>query len=97
MLNDTLLTQGRLSGMVKFPNHDGRNRRLSLAPQGEKVLSAQTAVFHTHAGSVSGERCVPIGRVATSSIREDWRLIVSRGALLPCLFLYPKSRGVFHV
>lgn len=81
-------------GKVRLPNQTSRNRRLSLAQQGEKVLSAQTAVFHTYAGSVSGGKCVHIDRVATSSFREGWRLRLSRGALLPCLFLYPESSEV---
>lgn len=88
------LTEGTETGKVKAPNHDSRNRRLSLAPQGEKALSAQTAIFRVPAWSVSSGQRVHIGRVATSSIREDWRLIVSRGALLPCLsFLIPNHEA----
>ena len=91
------LTHGRCWGMVKAPNQSSRNRRLALAPQGAEVLSAHTAIFHAPAGSVSGWRRVHIGGVATSSIREDWRLRLSRGALLPRLFFFnPKSIEVPH-
>ena len=80
------LTHDGDSGMVEAPNRVSRNRRLALAPQGAEVLSAQTAISHAPAGSVSGGRRVHIGGAATSSIREDWRLYTSRGALLPRLF-----------
>ena len=92
------LTAGCLSATVKAPNRTSRNRRLALAPQGAEVLSAHTAIFHAPAGSVSDGRRVHIGGVATSSIREDWRLCTSRGALLPRLFFFnPKSYEVPHV
>ena len=91
------LTHDRAWGILNFPNQSSRNRRLALAPQGAEVLSAHTAIFHAPAGTVSGGRCVYIGGVATSSIREDWRLRLSRGALLPRLFFFnPKSIEVPH-
>ena len=85
-MSTSVLTFARRSLILNSPNHMSRNRRLSALPKSGEVLSALSAIFHTLGGAVSGEVYVYIGRVATSSIREDWRLIVSRGALLPCLF-----------
>ena len=64
------LTPARDRGMMKAPNDDGRNRRLSLAPQGEKILFAHTAITHTLAGTVSGGWCAYIGRVQRPGRRE---------------------------
>jgi len=82
----------------EFPNYTSRNRRLSRSPHGEKVLSAHSAIFHVPAGIVSSGRYVSIGRPATSSIREDWRLRIGRGALcgLP-LFLTLELYEVSYV
>ena len=85
-MSTSVLTFALRSLILISPNHDSRNRRLSALPKSGEVLSALSAIFHTLGGAVSGEAYVYVGRVATSSIREDWRLIVSRGALLPCLF-----------
>ena len=85
-MSTSVLTFAPRSLILISPNHDSRNRRLSALPKSGEVLSALSAIFHTLGGAVSGEVYVYVGRVATSSIREDWRLIVSRGALLPCLF-----------
>ena len=91
------LTVGRLFATVKTPNQSSRNRRLALAPQGAEDLSAHTAIFHAPAGTVSGGWRVYVGGVATSSIREDWRLRLSLGALWPRLFFFnPKSIEVPH-
>ena len=87
-MSTSVLTFACRSLILISPNHDSRNRRLSALPKSGKVLSALSAIFHTLGGAVSGEAYVYVGRVATSSIREDWRLIVSRGALWPCLFLF---------
>ena len=91
------LTDRGISLILNSPNQSSRNRRLSHAPHGEKVLSAQTAIFHALDGAVSAEVRVYVGRVATSSIREDWRLRLSRGALFnPASFFNPfKSIEVF--
>ena len=70
----SLLTFVCHSLILIFPNLVSRNRRLSRAPHGEEVLSAPSAIFHVPAGIVSSGRRVSIGRPATSSIREDWRL-----------------------
>ena len=92
----SLLTFALRSLILNSPNRISRNRRLSRAPHGEEVLSAPSAIFHVPAGIVSSGRRVSIGRPATSSIREDWRLHLSRGALSVCLFLLnpPKSSEV---
>ena len=85
-MSTSVLTFALRSLILISPNQSSRNRRLSALPKSGEDLSALSAIFHTLGGAVSGEVYVYIGRVATSSIREDWRLIVSRGALLPCLF-----------
>ena len=64
------LTHALAWGMVEAPNCDSRNRRLSLAPQGEKDLSAYSAITHTLAGTVSGGRCAYIGRAQRPGRRE---------------------------
>lgn len=92
------LTGGGNLLILKSPNYMSRNRRLSHAPHGDKVLSAPSAIFRASAGTVSSGQRVSIGRPATSSIREDWRFHVDRGALygLP-LFLIPELHEVFYV
>ena len=85
-MSTSVLTFALRSLILISPNHDSRNRRLSALPKSGEVLSALSAIFHTLGGAVSTEAYVYVGRVATSSIREDWRLCVSRGALWPCLF-----------
>ena len=85
------LTGAGLSETLRLPNDTSRNRRLFALPKGGEVLSAYSAIFRAPAGIVSGGRRVSIGRVATSSIREDWRPHIGRGALLPCLFFYPET------
>ena len=91
-MSTSVLTFAPCSLILISPNQSSRNRRLSALPKSGEDLSALSAIFHTLGGAVSGEVYVYIGRVVTSSIREDWRLIVSRGALLPCLF-YFKSQN----
>ena len=91
-MSTSVLTFARRSLILSSPNCDSRNRRLLALPKSGEVLSALSAIFHTLGGAVSGEAYVYVGRVATSSIREDWRLITGRGALLPCLFHF-KSRN----
>ena len=84
----SLLTGTGESVNFEFPNFVSRNRRLSRAPHGEKVLYAPSAIFHAPAGIVSSGRRVSIGRPATSSIREDWRLYEGRGALFGLPFSF---------
>ncbi len=91
-MSTSVLTFVLRSLILSFPNCDSRNRRLFALPKSSEVLSALSAIFHTLGGVVSTEAYVYVGRVATSSIREDWRLITGRGALLPCLFHF-KSRN----
>lgn len=75
-------------------NQVRRSNRLSCFPRAGKSIAAYSAV---EAPAVSSGRLSHIGGVATSSIREDWRLHLSRGALLPRLFfLIPKSSEVPH-
>ena len=64
------LTAARCSGMVEAPNLESHNRRLSLAPQGEKVLSASSAISRSPAGTVSGGLYAFIGRVQRPMSRE---------------------------
>ena len=87
-MSTSVLTFAPRSLILISPNYASRNRRLLALPKSGEVLSALSAIFHTLGGAVSGEVYVYIGRVATSSIREDWRLCVSRGALLPCLSFF---------
>ena len=74
-------------------NHDRRSNRLSCFPRAGKSIAAYSAV---EAPAVSSGRLSHIGGVATSSIREDWRLIVSRGALLSRLFFLIPTHEVPH-
>ena len=85
-MSTSVLTFALRSLILISPNQSSRNRRLSALPKSGEDLSALSAIFHTLGGAVSGEVYVYVGRVATSSIREDWRLRLSRGALSPCLF-----------
>ena len=95
-MSTSVLTFARRSLILNSPNHMSRNRRLSALPKSGEVLSALSAIFHTLGGAVSTEAYVYVGRVATSSIREDWRPHMSRGALSVCLFHFnpPKSYEV---
>ena len=86
-MSTSVLTFALRSLILNSPNQVSRNRRLSALPKSGEDLSALSAIFHTLGGAVSGEAYVYVGRVATSSIREDWRLHLSRGALSVCLFL----------
>lgn len=84
-----------LYGTLEAPNQSSRNRRLSCLPKVGKSsvhASAYISVPEVYPATVI------IGRDATSSIREDWRLRLSRGALFPCLFSFnPKSIEASHV
>ncbi len=74
-------------------NRDRRSNRLSCFPRAGKSIAAYSACLV--AGMFIG-RLAHIGGVATSSIREDWRLITSRGALLSRLFFLIPNREVSH-
>ena len=74
-------------------NRDRRSNRLSCSPRAGKSIAAYSACLA--AGMFIG-RLAHIGGVATSSIREDWRLITSRGALLSRLFFLIPNREVSH-
>lgn len=65
-----------------------RSNRLSCFPRAGKSIAAYSA--RLAAGIFIG-RLAHIGGVATSSIREDWRLHEGRGGLLPRLFFYPQT------
>lgn len=91
------LTGGGNLLILESPNRKSHNRRLSALPKGGKVLSAPSAIFRAPAGIVSSGQRVSIGRPATSSIREDWRPLSSRGALLglPSFFNPEIERGCY--
>lgn len=91
------LTGGGNLLILKSPNRKSHNRRLSALPKSGKVLSAPSAIFRASAGTVSSGQRVSIGRPATSSIREDWRPLSSRGALLglPSFFNPEIERGCY--
>lgn len=75
-------------------NQSRRSNRRFIVPNGEESIAAYSACL---AAAMFIGRLAHIGGVATSSIREDWRLRLSRGALLPRLFfLIPKSIEVPH-
>ena len=93
-MSTSVLTFARRSLILNSPNQSSRNRRLSALPKSGEDLSALSAIFHTFGGAVSTEAYVYVGRVATSSIREDWRLCVSRGALWPCLFFLNPFKSI---
>lgn len=86
------LTCGQALGMVKTPNQVRRHTRLSCLPRVGKSRVTSSAV-KAPAGRMPGGLLSHIGRVVTSSIREDWRLHLSRGALRPAfsIFHHPKS------
>lgn len=86
------LTRALALGMVEFPNQTRRSKRLSSIPNAGRSLAAQTAfAVNAPAGRMPGGLLAHIGRVVTSSIREDWRLRLSRGALYPAFFISPES------
>ncbi len=88
------LTSAGACGNLISPNHMRRNKRLFCLPKAGKSLVRMSAV---EVPAVSSGQLLHIGGVATSSIREDWRPHMSRGALLPRLFLLiPKSYEVPH-
>ena len=93
-MSTSVLTFAPRSLILISPNQSSRNRRLSALPKSGEDLSALSAIFHTLGGAVSGEAYVYVGRVATSSIREDWRLRLSRGALSPCLFFLNPFKSI---
>ena len=86
-MSTSVLTFALRSLILNSPTQVSRNRRLSVLPKSNEVLSAYSANFRVPSGIVSNGRRVSIGRPATSSIREDWRPHMSRGALSVCLFL----------
>lgn len=89
------LTRALALGMVEFPNFARRSKRLSSIPNAGRSLAAQTAfAVNAPAGRMPGGLLAHIGRVVTSSIREDWRLRLSRGALYPAFFISPESNEV---
>ena len=89
------LTCARALGMVEIPNQTRRSKRLSSIPHAGRSLAAQTAfAVKAPAGRMPGGLLAHIGRVVTSSIREDWRLRLSRGALYPAFFISPESNEV---
>lgn len=86
------LTLRGLSGMVEAPNQTRRSKRLSDFPRVGRSLAAQSAfAVKVPAGRLSGGLLSHIGGVVTSSIREDWRLRLSRGALRPRPFFIPNQ------
>ena len=86
------LTFAGLCGLLVAPNQVRRNTRLSCLPRVGKSRVAYSAVG-APAVRLPGGWLSHIGRVVTSSIREDWRLHLSRGALRPAFFVFhhPKS------
>ncbi len=88
------LTSAGDSGNLASPNYSRRNKRLSSLSKAGKSLVRISAV---EVPAVFSGRLSHIGRVATSSIREDWRHRIGRGALLPCLFVFPQLFEVPHV
>lgn len=84
------LTLRGLSGMVEAPNHTRRSKRLSRIPNAGRSLAVQSAfAVKVPAWRLSGGLLSHIGGVVTSSIREDWRPCMSRGALRPRPFFIP--------
>ena len=87
-----LLTFARPCGLLEAPNQTRRSKRLSDFPRVGRSLAAQSAfAVKVPAGRLSGGLLSHIGGVVTSSIREDWRLRLSRGALRPRPFFIPNQ------
>lgn len=64
-----------------------------VSPMPGKVLPHHLHFFAVQASAayLCGGLFAHIGGVATSSIREDWRLRLSRGALYPAFFFLPNQ------
>lgn len=79
------LTSKPGSGMVDVPNLASRNRRLSLAPQGEEVLS----ITACHACTAFSVARVYIGRVQRPGRREAPAALQEPGSVAPASFFIP--------
>lgn len=92
----SLLTSPVGYGFLGFPNFMRRNKRLLIPPRSGKSLVRISAVEEA---AISSGLLSHIGRVATSSIREDWRLHEGRGELFPAFFVFPKLHEalMFHI
>lgn len=91
-----LLTFAGLCGLLVAPKSVRRHTRLSCPPRAGKSRVACSAV-KAPAGRMPGGLLAHIGRVVTSSIREDWRLRLSRGALYPAFFISPESNEALMI
>lgn len=90
-ISKTLLTAFATLCRLYFPNQKRRSRRLLAVPAAGEVRS-----FLFLPSNRPFWAWMHIGG-ATSSIREDWRPLLSRGALFRFFaFKNPKSKEVFH-
>ena len=86
------LTLRGLSGMVKAPNHPRRSKRLSCFPRVGRSLAILSLAFCCQSSCRAFVRRAAFAywQGVTSSIREDWRSRMDRGALRPAFFYFPK-------
>ena len=87
------LTIAGCVGMLRFPKPQEAYKRLFCLSKTGKRFVRVSAV---EAPAIAGGWFSIQGRVTTSSIRKDWRLLEGRGALSPCLFLFPKPQEAFQ-
>ena len=90
-MSTSVLTFARRSLILNSPNHMSRNRRLSVLPKSNEVLSAYSANFRVPSGIVSNGRRVSIGRPATSGTREGPAVSRRLGSVVRSAFFFFKS------
>ena len=87
------LTLRGLSGMVKAPNQVRQGKRRFGIPNAVRRFAAyQTTALRRQSTCRASVRRAAFAywRGTTSSIREDWRPHLGRGALRPAFFFIPK-------
>lgn len=87
------LTSAGDSGKVRFPNLKSHNRRLSLAPQGEKDLFSYSAI---HAHTVFSVAHVHIGRVTRPVSARTGGFFKAGERVYPAFLFNPQLEEVPH-
>ncbi len=90
---DEGLTNAGACGMVSFPNLKSHNRRLSLAPQGEKDLFSYSAI---HAHTVFSVAHVHIGRVTRPVSARTGGFFKAGERVYPAFLFNPQLEEVPH-
>ena len=79
------LTFAKRAGMVGFPKPERHTNAFSAFQRQGKDLPAYAVKLTPY----SAEDLTIEGRIATSSIREDWRLLRAGERRDPALFIFP--------